>query len=199
MRHLVLAAVVFCSGCFRGGFPDAAPPRTGVAATGQRLAIVESTETWRQRDNVGEVRVEDEHGQRLATGDVYATRAHFKTTWTAVQGNVKISDEDFFRIAGEPSALEKTQRWRDSNLRSNRLGRKLLLGGFVGGLAGLLLPGIEAKVVVAVAGLSVATCGLHLMMWSHERQQQHVIPVWDAQDIADRYNRKRGISVLRRF
>jgi len=200
MRFLVVAAISIWTGC-ASMIPDARPPRTGVRSNGQPLAVVEDMKVWRSRDNVGELRVEDETGQRLATADVYATRTHTKFVWYPVQGKDVISDEDFFRIAGESRALEETQRWRASNLRSNRRGRYLLLGGVLGTVAGLFAPGIQAKAVIAITGISVASCGLYLMLWSHGRQQpdQHVIPVWEAHEIADRYNRSHGLSVSRSF
>jgi len=197
---IAIASITIWCGC-ASMIPDARPPRSGTRATGEPLVVVEDMKVWRSRDNVGEVRVEDETGQRLATADVYATRTHTRFVWYPVQGKEVISDEDFFRIAGEPRALEATQRWRESNLRSNRRGRYLLIGGAIGAVAGLFAPGIQAKALITLTGVSVGSCGLYLMLWSHDRQQpeSHVIPVWEAYEIADRYNRKHGLSVSRSF
>jgi hypothetical protein len=189
---LVIALVSLWSGC-------ASMPRTGVRATGQPLRIVEDVKVWRQRDNVGEVRVEDQNGQRLATADVYATQTHTKWQWHAEQGGEPISDEDFFRITGQPRAAEESQRWHERNVRANHRGRWLLIGGVVGAIAGLAMPGIQAKALMAITGISVGSCGLYLMLWSSDKMQEHVVPVWDANELADRYNRKHGLSVSRSF
>src|ERR1051325_9045380 len=123
-----LALLLLCGGC-AVVMPSAEPPPLGVRATGAPLAVVDDVKVWVQRDKVGEVRVEDEAGNRLARADVYANQVHEKPVWYLVQGREQLADEDFFRIAGDQRSLDATREWRARNVMINHGGRYAFIGG----------------------------------------------------------------------
>jgi hypothetical protein len=200
LHAIAVVAVVFCTAC-SVLMPSADRPTTGAPKTGERLAVVDGVKTWLQRDKVGEIRVENDAGQRLARADVYATQRHAKAVWYPLQGNAAIADEDFFRIAGDTKSYEATLALRKRNVRWNRVGRTTMLGGIAAVLCVALVDSRAAKGVLTIGGATAVFGGWYLMRWTHTEQQpeNHAVDRADALRAAERYNRAHGLSLSKSF
>jgi hypothetical protein len=118
-------------------------PPTGVPASGEPLVVDVRTE---QRSYVGQQKVaevvnRDRSGRVVGTSEVYEDRLvqYNVTSWQVFQGNDKLDDEDFFRIAGDLQAADRIASMRSSAVTTNRVGW-VIFGIGLGALgAGLVL------------------------------------------------------------
>jgi hypothetical protein len=202
MRALLGLLPIFATGCML--WPGASTPTLGAKATGEPLLIVDDVkvETKVTRDKVGELRVEDDAGQTVARGDLYANQRHTtaQLVWFPVQGSEVIPDEDFFRIAGDPAAVERSRARRERLQSWNRRGKIIALAGVAGVIGGIFVPN-PAKTLLVLGGGAAFATGWYVSFWSHQqvKPEHHAVEREEAVMAAQRYNKTLGISASRSF
>ena len=193
-----------CSACAQL-IPGAEGPKTGARANGEPLLVVDDVKTWvtTQHDHVGEVRVENDAGERLARADVYEDRQHHhvKYVWFPAQGDQVLADEDFFRIAGDQESLDATLRWRERNRAWNHGGKITMVAGAATVLVAIALGRSTTSGLVLLGGTLGIVGGWYITRWSHAEQEpeNHAVDRSTAVEAAQRYNQSHGIAVSRSF
>ncbi len=137
MRHTIASALVLSlvlPACAR------MQPRSGVAATGEPLTLETRTSTWKETksEKVGESDHYSSDGEYVGTTEQYRDKTVTKSSfhWRPKQGNTYISDEDFYRIAGDEAKAEKARRYRRNGKLMTVGGTLLFVGGTAAALAG---------------------------------------------------------------
>ena len=104
LSSLALAAV--STGCL---LPKDGP-RGGAVASGAPLAVVDDVKVWTttSKEKVAETEYTDSDGRAIGRSATYQdkTTVHTAKIWYPVQGTEQLSDEDFFRIAGDQRSLD---------------------------------------------------------------------------------------------
>jgi len=164
------------TGCFI--FPDAKSPKTGAVVTGEQLAVVDDVKTWTttSKEKVGETTYTDENGNTVGHATTYAdkTETHSMKVWYPFQGNEQLSDEDFFRIAGDQKSLDATLAARETAKKWNKRGKITLVAGAVGFIAGYFVPtGIFQDVLLIGGGLAVSG-GWYMAYWGAKQMEPEV-------------------------
>lgn len=123
-------------------------PEPQVAPTGEPLNVDSETKTYTYttKEKVGEIRHRDSHGRSAGTSTVYADkkRTGSYTVWGTYQGETKISDDDFFRIARDEAASKEIRESRERGVLKNRIGWAVLAAGMAAAGTGLgLLQGAK--------------------------------------------------------
>lgn len=204
---LVLSlSVAALGGCFI--LPDAKAPATGAVATGAPLSVVDDVKVWTttHQEKVGETVYKDSRGNTVGTADTYAerTQVHSMKVWYPVQGAEQLSDEDFFRIAGDQRALDETLRMRERARTWNKRGKITMAAGVVGFVAGLFVPHpIGRSVLITGGGLAVSG-GWYMAYWGAKQMQpeNHAVDRSIAERAAHGYNQNLdtvGVSVGKPF
>jgi hypothetical protein len=165
-------------------------PVTGVPATGQPLGIhyESSTHGYMTTEKVGEVQYRGAAGENLGTAGIYQDKAvvYHRLDWVPIQGNTVISDEDFFRIAGDREAAAEVHAHDRTGKIVNRVGWAIALAGL--GLIGASFAvhnrrfADEGMGVVAVGGIT-AYVGK-----GYFDADQHAVPLGHAKAVAEAYN-----------
>jgi hypothetical protein len=176
-------------------------PHSGAVATGAPLAVVDDVKVWTttSKEKVGETEYKDENGATFATANVYQdkTTTHTQKIWYPVQGKAQLSDEDFFRIAGDQPALDQTLAMRADGKKWNHRGYATLAGGAVGMIVGFFIPNAPVKSLFEIAG-GLAVAGGYYMSWygAHEESPDtHAVDRSLADRAANDYNQQLGHSV----
>lgn len=111
-------------------------PKSGVAPTGEPLSLDTWTSTRKETisEKVGESDHYDADGNYMGTSEQYRdkTVTHSSFHWQPMQGSTPLSDEDFWRIAGDAAKAEKARKYR-------RNGAAMAVAGGVGLVAGTAL------------------------------------------------------------
>src|SRR5262245_6983825 len=106
------------AGCL---MPNPNAPHSGAVATGEQLNVVDDVKVWTRtsKEKVGETEYKDASGNTVGTAATYAdkTEVHAMKIWYPVQGTQQITDEDFFRIAGDQASLDQTLELRASGAK----------------------------------------------------------------------------------
>jgi hypothetical protein len=181
-----------CAILFILGTGCATLPKTGVKATGEPLSFDtgSSVHGYLTTEKVGEVEYRDQGGRNIGSADVYRQKAvtYRKFEWKPKQGNTSLSDEDFFRIAGESRAADEIHSHDQSAWIINRVGLGVVLVGL--GLLGGSFATKDTRLggiglgLVTVGGITAYVGGNRLA------PDEHVLPYDRAKLTADEYNEK---------
>lgn len=202
MRMLIGLLVVCASGCVL--WPSVESPKTGAAATGQPLRIIDDVKvsSYVSRDKVAEIRYEDSSGESLGRSDVYANRQHTtaEMVWFPVQGYEVIDDADFFRIAGDQKSLDRTLERRAKLKRWNHRGKATALAG-VAAVALSFVVGNPARTLLVLSGGLAVSAGWYLSLWTHQQMkpEYHAVDRMTAGLAAEQFNDTHGLSASRSF
>jgi hypothetical protein len=130
----VLAMAALSMGC-------ASLPKTGAQDSGQALYVDVTSENvqYVAKVKTGDVVHKDASGNVIGTSEAYEDKmmSYNITRWAAFQGEDKLDDEDFFRIAGDNQAADQIHNYRAAGVSMNRIG---WIMAAVGG--GVILGGI---------------------------------------------------------
>jgi hypothetical protein len=175
-----------------------AAPTKRVVATGEPLAVVDDIKFFTTTEKVAETVHKDSAGTTIGTSDTFAQRTLAMPVWYPAQGNQKLADEDFFRIAGDEQALAEVIGQRESGRAWNRRG--WLTIGISGGVlvGGLFLPSDGAKAIVTTSSLLGMTAGGFMIYKGHEMldPDNHAVDRSVAERAARDYNAELvGVSV----
>jgi hypothetical protein len=174
---------------------------SGAVATGQPLAVVDDVKVWTEthKEKVGETEYKDADGNLVGTGAVYAdkTETHAMKIWYPVQGTEQLSDEDFFRIAGDQAALDQTLSMRKSGETWHKRGLYAMVGGGVAVVASWFIDNAAAKTVLGVGGGLTVLGGYYASWWgaSQMNPETHAVDRSVADQAAQRYNAGLGHTV----
>jgi hypothetical protein len=209
---MAAATATALGGCFI--LPDAKSPKTNAVATGEPLAVVDDVKVWTttSKEKVGESVVKDSHGNTVGTVENYQdrTQTHSMKVWYGFQGAQQLADEDFFRIAGDQTALSKTEEHRLNAIKWNRRGKYLMVGGAIALIAGVAVAyaapttPVVAPVLEIGGGLALAG-GWSAAFWGARQMQAevHAVDRSLAERDAIQYNqqlgRTGGLSMGRKF
>jgi hypothetical protein len=204
MSHKLIVAplavvALSLTGCFLG--IGTKGPQNGAVVTGKPLAVVDDVKVWttEYQEKVGTTVHHDAGGNAIGTSDTYATRTqvHSKNVWYPVQGSEQISDEDFFRIAGDDEARDETRRLKSRAKRRLRIGQAALGVGIVASVAAYFVPGTTPKLALSLGGLGGSIGGYFVIRGAVEQLEpdHHAVPRSRAEVAAERYNRQLGVGV----
>ena len=210
-----LFAAAGLGGCL---LPDASRPKTGAAATGEPLSVVDDVKTWTTtyKEKVGESVVKDANGNTIGTVDNYQnrTQTHSVKVWYGFQGGQQLADEDYFRIAGDVQAVDATEKARQAAIKRNHDGKMVMLGGGIGlavGIGVALLGNSTSNGTLTTVGELVDVVGLCALSggWylAHSgaammTPEYHAVDRSQAERDAIQYNQRAGtvgLSVGRKF
>jgi hypothetical protein len=207
MNKIAILVSVVATGCML--LPDAKPPKGGAVATGAPLAVVDDVKVWttQEKEKVGETVYTDASGNTIGKGETYkdTTKVHTMKVWYPVQGTEQLSDEDFFRIAGDQAALDATKQARDKAIDWNKKGKYTLAGGVAAMIAGYLIPNPTVQYVLLVGGGLAVSGGWYLAYWGAKQMEPeaHAVDRSVADRAAQQYNqgigRSAGLSLSRSF
>ncbi len=200
MKMLTLTTSLTLAAISTGCLVPKDGPRTGAVATGAQLAVVDDLKVWTttSKEKVAETEYRDESGRAIGTASTYEDRTtvHTAKIWYPVQGTEQLSDEDFFRIAGDQRALDETIALRENGRTWNRRGIGFMAGGVVGMIAGFFVSNAGLRTgLVTLGGLSVS--GGYYMSWWGARQmnpETHAVDRSVADRAANLYNASLGAT-----
>lgn len=173
-------------------------PTPQAVANGERLSIRDGTELsqYETSEKVGEVQHRDSSGHTIGSSDIYENRLHTvqRYVWRAYQGNLRISDDDLYRIAqDEPASLE-VQSIRESGVLINRIGLGTIVLGVVASGLSYFAIGHDRPMLgigLSVGGLLTASVGGLLAYFGlQEASNEHPLEQSRAIQAADNYNRR---------
>lgn len=194
-------------------------PKTGTAANGQALFVDVNTENIQYVGKVkaGETVLKDANGNVVGTAESYEDKlmSYNITTWQTFQGEDKLDDEDFFRIAGDTQAADQIHDGRDRAVSLNRAGFVVLGVGLAAAIAGLVIRSAAAAPVnpdapylgttpnaagtlIASGGFVVALIGGSLIFYGNAAaKREH--PLDDprrAKRDERKYNKEKGLKPI---
>ena len=173
-------------------------PKSGAVASGAQLNVVDDVKVWttKEKEKVAETEYTDENGKSLGKGTTYAEKdvTHTQKIWYPVQGTEQLSDEDFFKIAGDQKAYDETLAMRTDGKKWQKRGLGTMIGGGVGMIASFLIPVPAVKLGLSVLG-GLAVGGGYYMTWygGHEiNPETHAVDRSIADRAANQYNAHLG-------
>lgn len=137
LRTLFIAAAIAAttSAC-AGALPQM--PKVGVEPTGEPLSVDIETRsyTYTTEEKAGEVVHKDSSGRNLGSSEVYVERQKtaYYDVWHPMQGNHRLDEADFYRIAGDTAMSDDILKRRKRAHTTNRIG---VFGGGAAVAAGL--------------------------------------------------------------
>src|ERR1041385_393306 len=138
MKRMGLALALCLTGCLMPG----QQPTGNVVATGEQLAVVDDVKVWTTtyKEKVAETEYTDANGNVVGKGAVYQdkTATHTMAIWYPVQGKQQLRDEDFFKIAGDKSALDQTLAMRQNGEKWHTRGLIIMGAGLAGMIGGYI-------------------------------------------------------------
>jgi hypothetical protein len=141
---LTLTVLVAASAGCAQIWPTPRDPVLGAEATGEELWIrtQEHQAQVTEKKKVGETVYKDSRGRNIGKAEIYQdqTRTVRWTTWYPMQGDLQIDDEDFLRIVGDETELERTRGYRETGLEMNKWGKRAMVGGAVALVASIFIP-----------------------------------------------------------
>lgn len=194
MRIALLVLPAVLAGCF--AFPEAKSPKMTAVATGEPVAVVDDVKVWTttSKEKVGETVYKDSSGQTFATADTYQekTRVHSMKVWYPVQGNEQLTDEEFFKITGEQTALEETLAMRANGKKWNRRGKITMIAGGVSFIAGIFVPNAIGRTVLITGGGLAVSGGWYMSFWGAKQMdpEHHAVDRSIAERAARNYNQQ---------
>lgn len=197
IKLLVLASIGL-GGCMV--LPSAQAPKTGAVGTGEELAVVDDVKVWvtKHQEKVGEAVHKDENGRKIGSTDVMVEKetVHTQKVWYVVQGPERLSDEDFFRIAGEEKALEETLALRAKGKKWNRNGKITMGVGVVAMIGGYFVPNTLGRTVLSLGGSVAVGTGWYMAYWGAKQMEpeSHAVDRSIAERAARGYNQQLGGS-----
>jgi hypothetical protein len=202
MRLFIIASCAALGACML----PAQSPKTGAVPTGEPLAVVDDVKVWTTtyKEKVAETEYKDETGRVIGTGTVYQdkTAVHTMPIWYPVQGREQLSDEDFFKIAGDQKALDETEALRARGRSWNHGGMIAGGAGIVGIVAGYLVTYLAPStnpvgtimvyggLLTTAAGYSAAAYGARML-----NPETHAVDHSVAERAALQYNARLGKTV----
>jgi hypothetical protein len=118
-------------------------PKTGVQANGEPLYVDVTSENvqYDAKVKTGDVVHRDSRGNVIGSSEAYEDKmmSYNITRWAAFQGEEKLDDEDFFRIAGDNQAADQIHNMRNRAVAMNRVGWIMLGVGVGAAITGLAL------------------------------------------------------------
>ena len=195
--RMAVVAIAISTGCM------VAPqgPKSGAVPTGEPLNVVDDVKVWSTtyKEKVAETEYKDETGKVIGTGAVYQDRqqVHTMKVWYPVQGQQQVSDEDFFRIAGDKDAQKATEDLRDDGRTKHRHGVYWIAGGLVASIAGYVVPNATARTVLVLGGTVGMVAGFYFIYdGAHEMNPEtHAVDRSIAERAAQQYNAQIGRTV----
>ncbi len=173
-------------------------PKSGAVASGAQLNVVDDVKVWttKEKEKVGETEYTDENGHAIGKGTTYAEKEvqHTQKIWYPVQGTEQLSDEDFFKIAGDQKAFDDTVSMRVDGKKWQHRGIGTMIGGGVGMIASFFIPVPAVKLGLSVLG-GLALGGGYYMSWygAHEMNPEtHAVDRSIADRAANQYNAHLG-------
>lgn len=185
-------------------------PHSGAVATGAPLAVVDDVKVWTttSKEKVAETEYTDENGHVVGKGAVYQDKetVHTQKIWYPVQGTEQLSDEDFFKIAGDQASLDRTLAMREDGKKWQKRGIGTMIGGGVGMIASWFIPNAPVRLGLSVLG-GLALSGGYYMTWmgAHElNPETHAVDRSIADRAAAQYNQsvgsgRVGVSIAKHF
>ncbi len=173
-------------------------PHGGAVPTGEPLAVVDDVKVWTTtyKEKVAEAEYKDESGHTVGTASVYEdrTQVHTQPIWYPVQGSAQLADEDFFRIAGEKSALDETLAMRASGRTWRKRGMITLAGGVVGLIASYFVPNPTGRLALTLGSTVAFAGGYYMTYWgAHQlNPETHAVDRSIADRAAIQYNQQLG-------
>jgi len=181
--------------------PKANTLHSGAVATGEQLAVVDDVKVWTttHKEKVAETEYRDSDGNVVGTGAVYAdkTDVHSMKIWYPVQGAQQLTDEDFFRIAGDQDSLDATMKMRASGKKWHRRGLFTMGGGAVAMIASYFVHNTTGRLVLDLGGIVAVSGGYYLSWWgAHQMNPEtHAVDRSIANQAARSYNQGLGHTV----
>lgn len=201
MRPSTLALTVFLPAALATGclLPEAKAPGGTAVATGEPLAVVDDVKVWTttSKEKVGETVIKDADGSTIGTADHYEerTQVHSMKVWYPVQGNAQVADEDFFRIAGDESALTATNQLRARGQKWNFRGKVTMGVSAIGLVAGFFIPNVAVKSTLVLGGTIGLSTGWYMAYWGSRQMdpETHAVDRSIAERAAHQYNAQLGV------
>ena len=198
-------AAVSLTGCL---MPKSGP-RSGAVPTGEPLAVVDDVKVWTTTYNekVGEAEYRDGSGNKIGSASIYEerTQVHTAPIWYPVQGRGQLSDEDFFRIAGDEQSLSETLELRETGRKWRKRGMITLGVGVVGLLGSYFVPNPYARLGLSLGSTAAFLGGYYMTYWgAHQlNPETHAVDRSVADRAAIQYNARLsgggGVSLGKRF
>lgn len=190
--------ILVVGGLFSLGSSCARLPIVGAERTGEPLAVrtEQRLHTYTERVKVGDVQHRDQQGRDIGRSEVYEDRQGISTSiaWFTTQGDSRIDEYDFYRIAGDDQTAEHVLKYRTTGLVFNRVGWGLMGGGLAGILLGAFVATNQntqiAGGVTSLVGLAMGLAGYFLMNSGQHRldSDAHATDPGKAYVTASRYN-----------
>lgn len=191
-------------------------PVTDAAATGERLEVIETSETFNvtRKVKVAEVTHRDRTGRKTGSSDITENRTRQVTEydWKLTQGGSLVDESDFYRIGGdlERSALVDDKRRGAQTLQT--LGVVSVVAGIAIAVAGAvlcyvplqtvndldtgmttvepILPSFLGYIIIGVGGAIGGGLGAFLINAGNETLTPgaRLLPRAEAEEVAAKYN-----------
>jgi hypothetical protein len=161
-----------------------------VVATGEQLDVVDDIKLYTTQEKVAETVHKDSAGGTIGTSDTYAERVHASPIWYGVQGNQKLADEDFFRIAGDKEGLDATLALRQSGHRWKKIGWGTILGSCGVVVGDLFVPEGGAQALIGLGALLAGSAGALMVVYGDSKlnPDNHAVDRSLAERAARQYN-----------
>ena len=198
MSRIALALVVSSfalTGCL---MPKSGPAAGAAVPTGEPLAVVDDVKVWTTsyKEKVAEAEYRDSNGQKIGSAAVYEdrTQVHTAPIWYPVQGRSQLADEDFFRIAGDKSALDETLAMRANGRKWRTRGMVTLGGGIAAMIAAYFVPNPGVRIGLTLGGSLATAGGYYMTYWgAHQlNPETHAVDRSVADRAANQYNQQLG-------
>jgi hypothetical protein len=198
MSRIALALVVSSfalTGCL---MPKSGPAAGAAVPTGEPLAVVDDVKVWTTsyKEKVAEAEYHDASGNKIGSAAVYEdrTQVHTAPIWYPVQGRSQLADEDFFRIAGDKSALDETLAMRANGRKWRTRGMFTLGGGIAAMIAAYFVPNPGVRIGLTLGGSLATAGGYYMTYWgAHQlNPETHAVDRSVADRAANQYNQQLG-------
>lgn len=200
MKMLTLTTSLTLAALSTGCLMPKDGPRGGAVPSGAPLAVVDDVKVWTttSQEKVAETEYTDSNGRSLGKAATYQDRTtvHSAKIWYPVQGTEQLSDEDFFRIAGDQASLDETMALRENGKKWNRRGIGFMAGGVVGVIASYFVSNLGVRTgLLALGGLSI-TGGYYMSWWGANQMnpETHAVDRSVADRAANQYNNSLGTT-----
>jgi hypothetical protein len=131
-----IAAIALTSSACAGALPQM--PDVGIQPTGEPLSVQKETRsyTYTTEEKAGEVVHRDSSGREIGSSEVYVEKENtgYYDVWFTMQGQTRVDEADFYRMAGEDAIADDILRQRKRAHTTNRVG---MFGGAGAMAAGL--------------------------------------------------------------
>jgi hypothetical protein len=133
---IVVVAIAVTGSACAGALPQM--PEVGAEPTGEPLSVKVETRsyTYTTEEKAGEVVHRDSSGREIGSSEVYVEKEEtaYYDVWFPMQGQTRVDEADFYRLAGEQAIADDILAKRRRAHTTNRVG---VLGGAGAMAAGL--------------------------------------------------------------